>query len=233
MTKKERLAEVINQARGFRFCGPSDDGDEQSAVTSGYRYLVIQLKRLAGPLLPEAEASRLNAIEVEHDDIRSAYDAHAEIDALLPDIEAAVERLDDSALSVGGARIVDPELIDRMEDMQSAEVMLLAQYCRELNLCFAHGSNVATLLLMRTVLNYVPPLLGHETFDQVVANVGRSRKEAFEHLQNGLRKIADFHAHRRAGPAPMYPSAAQVEPFKPPFELLLQEVVAYVSARQL
>ncbi|MGZ5374790.1 MAG: hypothetical protein ACXWDK_11040 [Aeromicrobium sp.] len=83
---------------------------------------------------------------------------------------------------------------------------------------------------MRAVLNYVPPLFGQKTFPQVVANIGRSLKDNFDHLENGLRKIADFHTHRRIGPAESYPSNAQVEPFKPQFELLLQQVVARVRA---
>jgi Abortive infection C-terminus len=89
--KKELIANAIGQVRRFRFCGPSDDPDEQTAVTVGFRHLIIQLKRLAGPLLPEDAASRLNAINVEVNDLYSAYDANAELEALLPDIESALE----------------------------------------------------------------------------------------------------------------------------------------------
>lgn len=92
--KKELITDAIEGARNFRFCGPSDDPDEQTAVTVGFRHLVIQLKRLAGPLLPESAASRLNAINVEVNDLYSAFDAKAELDALLPDIESALEDLD-------------------------------------------------------------------------------------------------------------------------------------------
>src|ERR1039458_4308033 len=96
MGKKEMILDLIEQARRFRFCGPSDDPDEQTAVTAGYRHLVIQFKRLASPVLASPSASRLNAIEVEIDNLYSAYDAKAELDALLPEIEAALERLDDN-----------------------------------------------------------------------------------------------------------------------------------------
>jgi hypothetical protein len=68
-TKAEIITGLIADARTFRFCGPSDDPDEQTAVTSGYRYLVIQLKRLAGPILPEEAATRLNTIDVQLDSI--------------------------------------------------------------------------------------------------------------------------------------------------------------------
>jgi hypothetical protein len=233
MSKKDRLAELIGKARAFQFCGPSDDPDEQTAVTTGYRYLLVQLKRLASPLLADADLMRLNAIEVDIHDIYTAYEARAEVDALLPDIEAALERVDDGAFSVSAnAWIIEPGLIERLASTQSAEldVRFLVGMCREINSCFAHGNIVATVLLMRAVLNYVPPLFGQKTFPQVVANIGRSLKDNFDHLENGLRKIADFHTHRRIGPAESYPSNAQVEPFKPHFELLLQQVVARVRA---
>ncbi len=103
MSKKDRLTHLIERARSFTFCGPSDDLDEQTAVTTGYRYVLVQIKRLGSPLLAEAEAARLNAIDVEVDNIYTAYDARAELDALMPDIEAALARADENALDVGGS----------------------------------------------------------------------------------------------------------------------------------
>lgn len=96
--KKEIIAGLIESARGFQLCGPSDDPDEQTSVTAGYRHLIIQFKRLAGPILPPPAASRLNAIDVEINDLFSAYDAHSELEALLPDIEAALESISDNAM---------------------------------------------------------------------------------------------------------------------------------------
>ena len=93
----EIIAGLIESARKFRFCGPSDDPDEQTSVTAGYRHLIIQFTRLAAPPLPPSPASRLNAIDVETNNLFSAYDASSELEALLPDIEAALELLDDEA----------------------------------------------------------------------------------------------------------------------------------------
>src|SRR6185437_583393 len=231
-SKKKVVEELIEQARNFRSCGPSDDPDEQTAVTTGYRYLVVQFKRLAGPILPEGAASRLDAIDVEVDNLYSAYDAKAELDALLPDIEAALEILDGTSL--GGSSnlwIVHPQLVSQIAELEVSSVDLLfpARICREINSSYAHGNILATALLMRTVLNHVPPVFGNQTFDQVVANAGKSLKDSFDHLQSGLRKVADFHAHRKITAAESYPSIAQVEPFKPQFELLLQQVMARIG----
>ncbi len=76
--------------QGFRFCGPSDDPDEISAVTLGYRHLLIQLQRSATPLLSDTAAARLNLIEVEPNDLYSTFNARAEVDALILDIEEAI-----------------------------------------------------------------------------------------------------------------------------------------------
>jgi hypothetical protein len=104
-SRKEVTATLITKARKFRFCGASDDPDEITAVTSGYMHLIIGFKRLVGPLLPEPAASQLNAIDVEIDNIYSAYEARAELDALLPDIEDALDLLNNEewASIIGGS----------------------------------------------------------------------------------------------------------------------------------
>jgi hypothetical protein len=53
----------------------------------------------------------------------------------------------------------------------------------------------------------------------------RARKNSFGHLENGLRKVADFPAQRKIAASEFCPSVAWVEPFKPQFELLSQEVL--------
>jgi hypothetical protein len=231
-TKAEIITDLIADARTFRFCGPSDDPDEQTAVTSGFRYLVIQFKRLAAPILPQEAAARLSAIEVEINDLYSAYDAKAELDALIQDIEATLELLDESGVPKStNLWIIDPRLIERLAKIESRsfDVASIVRMCREINSSHAHGNTLATVLLMRTVLNHVPPVFGHVTFEQVRANVAKSLKASFTHLEDGLRNVADFHAHRLITASESYPSVAQVEPFRPQFELLLQQVEARLN----
>ena len=59
-----------------------------------YRHLLVQLQRLGSPILPEAAAFRLNALNIQVDNLYSAFDAKDEIDALLPDIEDILNSLD-------------------------------------------------------------------------------------------------------------------------------------------
>jgi hypothetical protein len=225
--RKDRILELIQQVNDFQLCSPSDDPDEQTAVTVGYRHLLVQLQTLAPPILPEQVALRLKQIDMSVDDIYSVYAAKAQLDAVILEIEEVLEHSNGELLPTSAnVFIVDPALITRMEALTPStyDVASLVRMCREINSSFAHGNVLAVALLMRTVLNHVPPVFGYSTFEQVVANVGKSLKESFEHLENGLRKIADFHTHRKIVAVEAYPSAAQVEPYKPQFELLLQQV---------
>ena len=99
--------------REIRLCGPSDDPDQQTADTVSFRHLLIQFKRLAAPLLPEEAAFRLNVLEINVDDIYTAYEVQAELDAMLPDLENALAVFDDvpGVASPTNASIVDPALI--------------------------------------------------------------------------------------------------------------------------
>ncbi len=231
-TKIERIFEIIEDTRAFRFCGPGDDLDRQTAVCIGFRHLVIQLQRLASPLLPEPERERLNNLDVEIDNIFSVYEAHAELEVLLIDIETALNHVNSDALSVATPnQIIQPVVIDQLQEVSSSnfDTTFLVQLCKEINSCFSHGNIVATALTMRAVLNYVPPILGHTTFGQVLAHSGRSLKESFIHLQEGLRKISDLHAHRTIAKLDIYPSKSQIEPYKPQFEILLHEVLSKLT----
>ena len=86
----QRIREAIDAHRTFQFCGLYDL-DEITAVTIGYRHIVIQLKRLASPILAGPVVARLNSLDVDIHDLYSAFDAHSEIESILPDIEDAIE----------------------------------------------------------------------------------------------------------------------------------------------
>lgn len=230
--RKEILAGLIADARKFRFCGPSDDPDEQTAVTAGYRYIVVQFKRLAGPILPPASASHLNAIEVEVNNIYSAYDAKAELDALLPDIEGALERLDDHGdlpLPADGlAVIADSRLAElRMLASTQFDFRKLVRLCEEINTAYGQKCYYATAMLTRGLLDHVAPIFGKNTFGEVANNYsggGRSFKDTMHHLENAARKIADAQLHMPIRNTETLPVAQQVN-FSPQLDVLLSEIV--------
>lgn len=229
--RKEVLAELIESARRFRFCGPSDDLDEQTTVTSGYRYLVTQFKRLAAPVLPSGSASRLNAIEVEIDNLYSAYDARAELDALIPEIESALERLDDDGElgALDGSTVVAPSRLVELRSLVSPDFDFakMVRLCEEINLAYGQQSYYATAMLVRGLLDHVPPVLGFRTFGELANNYaggGRSFKDAMSHLENASRKVGDAHLHMPIRKSETLPTAHQVNCGQQ-LDLLLAEIV--------
>lgn len=230
--RKELIAELIENARGFRFCGPSDDPDEQTAVTAGYRYLVTQFKRQARPVLPSQLASRLDALNVGIDDLYSAYDARAELDALIPEIEAALERLDDDGTMQfpqdGGFLISDSRLVE-LRQLVSADFDFrkLVRLCEEINTVYSQQCYYATAMLIRGLLDHVPPIFGLKTFGEVANNYaggGKSFRETMHHLENASRKVGDSCLHTQIRKSETLPTAQQVNCAQQ-LDVLLSEIV--------
>ncbi len=231
-TRKEIIADLIENARGFRLCGPSDDPDRQTGVTSGYCYLVVQFKRLAGPILSSPLASRLNAINVDIDNLYSAYDAKAELDSLIPEIEAALERLDDEGIMQppqDGWFLVADSRITELRQIVSSEFDFrkLVRLCEEINSVYSQQCYYASAMLIRSLLDHVPPVFGFKTFSEVANNYvggGKSFKEAMLHLENTSRKVADSCLHMPIRKSETLPTAQQVNCAQQ-LDVLLSEIV--------
>ena len=101
----------------------------------------------------------------------------------------------------------------------------LVQLCNELNLAHEHACHYAVAMLLRAIIDHVPPVFGVTTFSQVVANhsAGRSFKGSMEHLDIALRKIADGHLHQPIRNKEVLPAETQVA-FQPQLDQLLGEI---------
>jgi hypothetical protein len=101
----------------------------------------------------------------------------------------------------------------------------LNQLCIELNAAHKTGSHYATVMLVRAITDHVPPLFEVETFGQLASQVGsRSFKDTMQHLDKGMRKIADGCLHQHIRRRESMPTEQQVN-FAPYLDMLLGEVV--------
>lgn len=233
--RKTRLAAIVGDLEDFRCCGPSDDPDKKTGVIQSYRYLVTHLKHLSHGVVPTAISEHLDAIDPKtFESVYDVYDAMAEVDAVLPDILSVALNpgTEDPGLS---EYFISQSLIDRLEGIADSDLNAdkLCGYCRELNSSYYHGNIVACLLLIRTIMNHIPPLFGQNSFEQVAANVPRSQKEMFSHLQSGVRKLADMYAHQPIRRHDEYPTQAQIDPYKPQVEVLLQELLCRLKPSEI
>jgi|SRR6266542_343473 len=126
---------------------------------------------------------------------------------------------------------VEPSVIEdlRRSNNKKHDLAKFVRFCEELNNSFSSGNFLASTLLIRALLNHVPPVFGHATFQQVVSQSRKSVKELLKPLEDISRDVADLHTHSLIRHKESLPTKSQVEPFKASFEVLLHEIIAKVQ----
>lgn len=82
--KKIRL--LISELQNHIFCSPDADYNAITYTTCSYRALLTQIQKLCSRVLPPELQRELESIQVEINDIFSAYEAKIQIEALSYDI---------------------------------------------------------------------------------------------------------------------------------------------------
>lgn len=99
-SESQTLKKLLEDEQTFKFCGPSDDPDEITAVTVGYRYLLAQIKAQAKKFLAAPLAEDLAKIDVEINNIYSVYEAQSQLHALHAEIFKAINSQSNQPISV-------------------------------------------------------------------------------------------------------------------------------------
>jgi hypothetical protein len=106
------------------------------------------------------------------------------------------------------------------------DVTRLVQLCDELNIAYANNCFMATAMLVRSIVDHVPPVFGCKSFNEVESSYpgAKSFRSSMKHLNQSLRNIADAHLHVQIRAKEVVPSAAQVD-FRADLDVLLAEVI--------
>lgn len=105
----------------------------------------------------------------------------------------------------------------------------LIEMCREINVASANRCHLTTAMLLRSIINHVPPVLGFNNFTELASNYGgpethRSFKGNMQRLDTSLRNIANMHLHSAIRDREDVPTAVQVD-FAADLDVLLGEVI--------
>ncbi len=102
----------------------------------------------------------------------------------------------------------------------------LIQMLLELDQASSAGNCISVILLVRAILDHVPPIFGLNTFPEVTNNYKgtKSFKDSMLHLENSSRKIADAHLHTRIRDKESLPNGTQVN-FSNDLDVLLAEII--------
>lgn len=129
----------------------------------------------------------------------------------------------------GNICFVNPIRIDELRGINSNKFDLakLIQLCEELNNAFITETIYTPLVLLRAIIDHVPPIFGFKTFAEVANNYsdgGKSFKKVMLHLDSPLRNIADHIIHSPVRKKEALPTKNQVD-FTQELDLLLSEIV--------
>lgn len=126
---------------------------------------------------------------------------------------------------------VDPKRVFELSSLHGGEwdYTRLIELCRELNVAAGNSCHMSTAMLIRSILNHVPPIFGFRTFAEVANNTGgsdfgKSFRASMQRLQMSLRNIADMHLHEPIRNKEAVPTAVQVD-FSADLDVLLGEIV--------
>jgi hypothetical protein len=128
-----------------------------------------------------------------------------------------------------GIPFVSPERLAEIKGVSGTknfDLSRLHRLCEELNSAADKKSNISTAILVRAVLDHVPPIFGKATFPEVANNYAgtKSFQAAMKHLEESSRKIADGLLHSQVRKSESLPTETQVD-FRQSLDLLLSEVV--------
>ncbi|OKP91350.1 hypothetical protein [Paenibacillus sp. P32E] len=222
-----KLQGIISEIEGFRFCGPSDDPDEQTAVVYGFSHLLTKFKYYGVRLDSGFLKKQVEMLNIDLNNIYDVYDAKAEISPIMEEIKDYLTNPSYEHSFINDDYI-SKELIEDLGKLNNKEFGMkkLVQLCNEINWNYRLENYISVALLIRVLINYVPPIFGQATFVQVVSNSKRSVQELLSPLENNLRKVADLHTHNMIGRKDQLPTKNQLEPFRANTEILLQEILS-------
>lgn len=142
-------------------------------------------------------------------------------------------KIDDNDGNAVNKKAVDEYVSNqRIEQLRSIkhnefDLIRLIKLCEELNLAHKHQCYLSIAMILRTIINHVPPIFGFGNFNQFVSNYsgGKSFKDLMDRLDGALRKIADAHLHKSISKKEILPEFTQVN-FRAELDVLLSEIIS-------
>ncbi len=126
---------------------------------------------------------------------------------------------------------IESTIILALSELRSEKYDLsrLIEMCKELNDNYNLNNYLACGMLIRAILDHIPPIFDKKTFAEVANNYGtKSFKDTVLPLEDSARKISDSYLHNPIRKKELLPSKTQVS-FLPNMDVLLSEIVRVLS----
>lgn len=208
---------------------------------TGYSAMLVSSKK-PGKMLPNATKSGIDALErngllsCQGSSQCPTYaltgEAYTAIETNFNEYLTPISGIDKITVVAEPFGYVSAVRIQELKGIKSERVDLtkLIRLCEELNIAHANNLNLAVAMLLRSVLDHVPPIFSKASFKEVASGYGgKSFKDTMQHLENGARKIADSHLHVQIRKKEVLPTSLQVN-FSQHLDVLLAEAIAVLQS---
>jgi hypothetical protein len=133
------------------------------------------------------------------------------------------DKNEEVAIVLNSDLYINSERISALEKILSDEFDLT-----RLNDNYSRGNYFSTGMLLRALLDHIPPIFKHDSFAQLSSQAGNSFKKNMKHLQESFRNIADSILHSPIKRKEVLPTSQQIE-FKADVDILLAEIIKILN----
>jgi len=143
--------------------------------------------------------------------------------------KAPLKNIDDS--DTKKPSYVESSIILKLSELNSEKYDLakLIKMCKELNDNYSLNNYLSCGMVIRAMLDHVPPIFDKKTFIEVANNYGeRSFRDVILPLENTARKISDSYLHNPIRKKELLPNRTQIS-FQPNIDVLLSEIIRILS----
>jgi len=148
------------------------------------------------------------------------------------DLEIDVDKNEDSSHVIKENPYVDISRIKELKKIKKSKFDLkrLICFCEEINKCHQNEARHAILLIVRSILDHVPPIFNCKNFKEVSNNYAgtESFKKSMLNLGNFSRNIADSFLHTKIRDKEVLPNFTQVN-FSQTVDVLLAEIIRILT----
>ncbi|MES2673797.1 MAG: hypothetical protein V4660_06125 [Pseudomonadota bacterium] len=145
---------------------------------------------------------------------------------------SAYQNLNENMNPYEGHDFINQERILKLRSLvpKKFDLTRLIVICNEINNCAKNKNYLALGMLIRSLIDHVPPVFGKRTFKELASNYsgGKSVKKTFTNLENSSRNISDGLLHQDIGKKVTVPTLNQVN-FSPDIDVLIAEIIREIE----
>lgn len=163
-------------------------------------------------------------IKISADEWRLKSDKIAEVEKELQ-LNCCLKKKQLKLIDTGGDFVDKKRLLELKKKKGKFDFSRLVQMLIEIDHSFSVGSYISVILLIRAILDHVPPIFNQNSFAGVANNYGtKSFKDSMLRLETSSRNIADSYLHTRIRSKDSLPNKTQVN-FSNDLDVLLAEII--------